>query len=311
MPEATAPAAPSAAPVAPEAPAVVEKPAAAVVPDGATPEKPAPEEKPKPSSAQFAAIAKKERELRALEDKLKAERAEVDTIRKQGAEYEAARKAAKLNPLAFMKSHGLTFAEVQDFVLRGEEPSPEVKQSEEFRTVREQVDALKKEMADRDAAEKEKAKAIADAGIQQAIQQWTGKLTETIKAGGEKYEFVAAAGTEAIDLMRETLEAAFDKDGTRLTIEQLLERAEAYYESKVAGLLQTKKARAKLAPEAPKPAVPKAASEFRATRAAPRTLTNSTAAPAAPTGKTRPLTREERIEAAAEGIAKLNRARRG
>jgi hypothetical protein len=305
-PTTAAPAAPAeAAPVrapdgkfAPKPAAPAPEPAAKKDPPAAAADKPI-EPAAKPISPQLAAIAKKERELQAEKEKLKAERAELDGWRKEKAELDAVRKEAKLNPLAFMKASGLSFEEVQDFVLKGQVP-PEVKAKHELDTVREQVEALRKER-------EEEAKKLQASATEKAKADWRSKLAETAKAGAEKYELVNAMGDEALELAQEAFEAAYEKDGTVLSLDKLLEQAELYYESKTAKLLTSQKLRAKLQPvvEVPKPVAPKAASESGPRRAV-RTLTNSTAAPAAPKSG-RPTTLEDRIEAAASALRAAKR----
>lgn len=294
----SAPAAQPVAPAAPAAaPAVQPKPAD---PTAAAPaEQKPPEPKKDPVSSRLAQLAKQEREQRA---KLDAERKQLEADRAEVAKLLEAQKAAKENPLAVLDAAGVTFEQLQDFILAGKQPTPKMKEANRLEGLEAEVKRL------RELREKEEAEAIATQA-HAGRAAWQSQAMEHAKAAGEKYELTVAYGKEAMDLAAESLERHFKDTGEKLDFDSVLSEVESYYEKLVLAdpVLQSKKLRARLQTEVPKPEAQQAASKQGPTGAVPRTLLTSAAPSAPPVAPSKPRSLEDRKAEAIEGLRRLRR----
>lgn len=241
--------------------------------------------KPDPMAAKFASLAKSEAKLRADRDALKKEREEVDTYKKERAAFEALKSR---NPLAAMKKLGLTYQQLTDLALsgvseddEGEEPKPEPLHPEVAK-MQERIATL----------EREKQEGI--------IANFRHQLDAHARANAEKYEYVAAYGQDGLDTVFAYIENNVNKEtGEVPSFDDALAAVESAFERAAEPLLKVKKLQGKIAPVQPKPAVTEQPeSRQGAPKSSPRTLTNAAAANA----PKRPLSKAERLEAAAAAL---------
>lgn len=278
---------------------------------------PTPEEKRKELVAERLALAtKKDRELRDREAKLKEREEQLRPLEERVKKHEEASRRAKLNPLELLKEHGLSFEDVQHFVLQGGKASPE--QEAKFARDRE-LDELRNTVKELKDGVTVGQKAAFEAKQREVVTAHKTKIAEVAKAGGEKFELAAAHGTDAVELayeaqdqhfrerMKEALDEGLSENAARqfalenmLPIEKALEGVEAYYEKQAELALTSKKLQARIASRSTQQAVPKAESgQSGPPRAAPKTLTRSHAAPPPPTRNPRKTDEDYRAEARA------------
>jgi len=161
-----------------------------------------------------------------------SQQSQMAALQKQYAEMQAqmraveeARSGAKKKPRNLIEQHGLTLDDVvRDYL--GEEQTPQALMAEledrargETAAVKAQVEALKKELEDRDRRAQE-----ADAG--RAMQALRQEIDSVVQSDPDKYELTVALGQqgEVYELMR----LAYQKNGTVLPVDRAAEMIEDF-----------------------------------------------------------------------------------
>lgn len=199
-PPATAPATPPVNPV-PEV-----TPQAAAEPAKETP----PEQDPK-FAAKFAALSRREQEVRAKVAEMKAKEAEFKAWQEQT-------KLAEENPLKYLEARGWTFDKLTQLALNdGKKPA-------EMR-IQELEAKLEKEAKERE----EKAQKAAEQDVETKRKAFLDNAKGFLNQNKEKYELTANE-EEGPELLHNVMWAAFEKDGTRMTLEQAADTVEKYFE---------------------------------------------------------------------------------
>jgi hypothetical protein len=226
----------------------------------------------------FAALSRKEKELRKVEE-------ETKSIKEQYAEFTEAKKLAKANPDEFLKKFGVTYEELTEYYINGRpKVDPRVLEVEEkLKAVQEELTA--------------KEKKLQDEARNSAISAYKAEIKSHVKTQGDKYEFINAS--EAYDLVYQVTKEYFDtNDGKILTHDEAAEMVEKYLEQELEIYTKTSKLRSKFAQKADtKPETPAKIDVQNETK----TLTNSMTSSATNT-QSKPLTREESLERAARLI---------
>ena len=109
-------AAPTPEPVAPEVEAAPVAEAPAPTPE---PEKPR-----ELNSTRFAALARKEQEVFRKQQAIRQQQAELARQAEEIRAFNSARQQALQNPLEALKSLGLTYEQITDYVLNDNKPTP-------------------------------------------------------------------------------------------------------------------------------------------------------------------------------------------
>lgn len=253
--------------------AAVEAPAAEGAPDVTpTVETPAevvveaPKEEPKrdPASAKFAALARREKEVQAANQR--AKQAEADLARRQAEidarakEIEERDKAARSGrPLDRLKAMGLSPEDVNRDLLGGYTPpeedpvdaklSPLQKQLQE---VLKQNEELRQKVEGVDLAARQRKQ-------QEDYLKFVDAVKKTVADGGDKFEYIEINGQEAIDLVQETMVKYYtDNNNALLSYDEACELVEEYYEQQAEKLAKSKKLQSKFktAPQATPTATP-------------------------------------------------------
>jgi hypothetical protein len=228
-----------------------------------------------------AAIAQKEADLaareKALETKGKLPEAEAAEL----AELRSLKQSAKTDPIGYLEAGGLTAQEVFEAVKRGRAPvDPAAK------AALEKAQALEKRLAEQDAA---RAKAEEAAGL----ERYRNHITDTIKTGGDKFEFLAAKGSAGVQAVQEAALEFYQRHGKAPDLTKVAEALDKFYEEDFKGALKLKRAQGHL-----KPAAPPAPAPAKPAEPAPTTtLTNGMDGrpPAAAPGKKSPTSYDEQI----------------
>lgn len=247
-------------------------------------------------SSKFAALAKKEKAALAKLEAAKAREAEI-----AAKEAALAAREAKLsefetvkqtNPMKALEMMGLTYQDLTQTVLNGNEITPEMQINnlrKEVESFKEQQERLAKEQAE--AAAKRQAEEEAE-----VLQSFRSEIESFVKSQGSKFELIQSFNQA--NLVYETIDAQFQKTGRLLSIAEASEMVEKYLEGEIEKALNVPKVKSKISPPAPASEAKKPASFANAFGPKPaKTLTNA-ASTAAMQSKPQVLTERERLERA-------------
>jgi hypothetical protein len=240
----------------------------------------------------FAALTRKEKQIREYERSLKAKETELQA---KFADYETKSKSTannesqllaklKSNPLKFMTEHGLTFEQLTEMQLNNENPTTEM-QMAQMRAdleakMEEKYSKLNESLRQKEEREEREAVERAETGFKSS-------LNEFVSANPEKYELITA--NAATELMFDTAKAFYEETKRVPSFEEIADAVEAHLEEQATALFKLKKFQ-KLQPQtAPKPST---------TQAAP-TLSNTLAAEVPKSGTSK-LSEEQSMELAAK-----------
>lgn len=211
-----------------------------------------PEEKPKDkTSSRFAALARKDKDLRAKQQEADKRAADLEAREAAIKEREARWDMAKKRPIEALKELGFTYADVTQDVMGGYEPPKVDPMDERINPVK---DALSKQEAAQAKLEAE-LKAVRDqltherrqAAYEAGIKSIRDTLTNT-----ERYELVSTMGEEGVELVRDTVVEYWDRYNKELSIEEAADLVEKYYEKEyLEKIAATKKLQSRVASKAP------------------------------------------------------------
>lgn len=264
-------------------------------PEGAptTPEAP----KEELASSKFAALARREKaaqirvqEAKELEAKIAAREAAIAEKEARLEAFEAKRKGAKLNPKAFLDESGLTYQEITEYFLNDEKPTV----SAETASIREEMNAWKKEQEDRETKAAEDAAQAAREAADAQIAAYKVRLTEFVTTNADDYELINLH--EQHDLVFETIQTHFEQSKKVLSNKEAADLVEKYLEEQIEKSVSTKKMQSRFGKkEEPTP-------ERDAPKGSSTTLTNTLTSSAAPSMLS-PKLENDRM---ARALARLN-----
>lgn len=190
-------------------------------------------------STRFAALTKRERVIVERERALKP-------LEKDVSAWKQAQESAKLNPMALLEAHGLTYDAVTQFVLNDRKLTPE-----------QRIEAIEAERAkERELA----AKAQKDKDSEQVTSVIDGHkqaIREHVDQAGDTYELVRL--NDAYDLVHTVVEEHFFEHGTILPVADAAKAVEDYLEGEARDKVLKSKKFAPKAETPPPPATPQAA----------------------------------------------------
>lgn len=222
-------------------------------------------------ASKFAALSRREKEARALMTQAKETQKEVEAWRKELEE-------GKKDPLSFLESKfGVTF---DDLTAKRLERGPVNKESEEVKTLREELDALKNERL----TEKEQRQLAAR---DEAVNRFKSGIAGEIEANKDKYPILSVqngeaplAGIVGTDLVYDVIDIRYQNTGEVLKTGEAMEIIEKHLEKALEGILvlpKVKELYEKLSKPKEEPKAPPSKSKTES-----KTLTNAQAAPATP-----------------------------
>jgi hypothetical protein len=262
-------------------------------------EQPKVEEGAKPKddflAPKFAALTRKEKQVREMERAVKAQQAEIEKMR---TEWESKSKASqesesqllsklKKNPLKALSELGFSYEQLTEMQINDENPTPqmlmeqmraelEAKMEEKYGKITENL----KEKEEREAREQ----------YETAVNSYKSELSEFVKANAETYELIAA--NNATDLMFESAEEYFKKYQQVPDMQELAKAVEEHLEERANDILKLKKIQNKFA---------KAPAETKPSKETAPTLSNTLAAEVPKSGS-KLLTAEQSLKEAAKHI---------
>jgi len=250
-------------------------------------------------SPKFAALTKKEREVRELQASLKQREAELakrvqelDERDKVGVKGAADIEAEfKENPYKFLQKHGIKLEDLAKIALNDANPTPEML----INKTREELDSkYKKEIEDLKKSMEEKEQREREERYGQAKSAYMDQIGQHI-SGDESLEFVKAEGEEGRSLIYDIIEEFYNSEGKILPLADAARAAESYLEEQFKARYGNVKKFSQRAESQP-PQEGKSPSSKQDKPASP-TLSNNLASQVPTNGK-RSTSREEDIEAA-------------
>lgn len=204
------------------------------------------------SSSRFAALARKEKDIRAREAQMETRLKEAEARLSAVSEKETALKNVTQNPLEALRKLGISYADITQAAL-GQYKAPEEdpvdaklnplksrfdKYESNSEGLAREVEALKNQLAQKE---------------QQTQYDTIMRDIRTASSDPEKYELIGAMGNEAIDLVRDTVFEYYNLHKKMLDYSEACDIVEKYYEDEFIGrLANTNKLKQRVQP-APKP----------------------------------------------------------
>lgn len=258
-----------------------------------------PEKKPLDRFApKFAALSRKEKEVKAQEMSIKAERAEVARLRAeidaQRAEIEKEKGSwkskLKENPFEALKEEGLSYESLTEMALNDGNPTVEM-QMKRFREELEskfskELEQVKATLEAKDTEAEERQKQEAQAHYDRAVSEFKEQLRTRI-SGDDNFELINSYGQH--DLVYEVMEAYFEHHNKTMDPIEAAKAVEQELEQEAQKVLKAKKFQPKAAANTPPSEKPKQQA----------TLTNNNASEL-PANGTKQLSNEESLREAAK-----------
>jgi hypothetical protein len=241
-------------------------------------------------SAKFAALSRKEQQIRQREQQLKVQSQQFEQMRQETErlkqEFEQYKQAVKQNPLQKLQEEGLSFDDLTNMQLNGQNPTPEMQikrlREELSREYKSEVENLRKQYeADKQAAIAEKQ--------QQALNSYQQQISDVVASNSDKYELINL--NEAQSLVYEVAEEFYNSNGKILSVEEAADYVEKYLEDEAKKLFNAKKLNAQQKSEPGK----------KAAQPAP-TLSNNLSADSGAKSSNKAMSREESLAEAARAL---------
>jgi len=186
-------------------------------------------------SSKFAALSRKEKELRRkeaeLEEKLRLKEAELEDKLSGFQGTEAFQSQLKENPLKVLSDLGVTYDDLTQMALNEGSPTTEMllkRQEEQFK---QQLEDLRNEyLNDKKSAEEEK--------YNQVIDNFVNEITNFVNTN-ETYELIRAQ--DAVGLVYDVIEEYHEESGRILDVKEAADAVEQYLENQARELLSIKK----------------------------------------------------------------------
>jgi len=195
-------------------------------------------------AAKFAALTRKEKEIRQRETqyqqeltKIKAEREELTKWRgeKDTSESQLA-KRAKDNPLKFLEEQGFTFEDLMKMQLNEQNPTPEML----IKRNREELESGYKkelqELRDSMAAKEEKE---AQTKYEQTVSGFKNEISEFIDGNEDAYELIRM--NDAKELVFDVIQEYYQNTGRVLSIEDAAKHTEGHLEEEAKKIFEAKR----------------------------------------------------------------------
>ncbi len=234
------------------------------------------EKEPKrdPQAARFAALARRDRELRQRQTEADQRIAAAEARERAAQERETRLASAKKHPLDLLKEHGFTYQDATTAVLGNYTPKEpdavDTKLDERLSPMAAEFAEMKTKLAERDAVLNElqrRAVESAQREVRQSIE------TAAVESG---CEFIAKIGDEAYVLVQDVISEHYKKYKRILNYSEACGRVEKYYEDRFEKLASAPKVQSRLAPTTEKnPKAPLSKTPVSTAKEPPQTLTQS------------------------------------
>jgi len=208
------------------------------------------------TSSRFAALARKDKELRAktqeTEKMAKDLAAREEAIKAREANWELAKK----RPMEALKALGFTYADVTQDVMGGYEPPKLDPMDERVNPIKDKLSKQEEAQARLEAELKAVKDQLVNERRQKAYEAGIKSIRDTL-SNTERYEITSTLGEEGVELVRDTVVEYWDRYQKELSVEEAADLVEQYYEKEyVDKLASTKKLQSRFASKPAAPAQP-------------------------------------------------------
>lgn len=182
----------------------------------------------------FAALARKERHIREQQKSLIAEQDRLRVEAKKYEDWQRVIQNKRQDPIKALEALGLTFEDVQDYVVRGGKPTPQ----SEAKQLQEEVANLKRQQEDFLKAQEESRTRADNQKDREAAQTYFKGANDFVRANPEKYELTNSL--KEFNLIEHTIstyaENTLKEKGYAevMTYEEAADTVEKYLEARVA-----------------------------------------------------------------------------
>jgi hypothetical protein len=173
--------------------------------------------------------------LSKREKEVMAKRKEIEESSSKYKPYEELKATAKKNPIAILEHFGVSYDELTDFIIQGNDP-----ENQRYSELQNQINSLKQEKE----AEAQAARAAKE---ENATNTFKATIASAIDA--EKHEFCAAHGDAAIDMAYSLIETYWTENQKMLEVGTALDWIEEHLEEQVAPLLALNKIKSRFSPK--------------------------------------------------------------
>lgn len=264
-----------------------------------------PAKKEPPLGSRFAALSRRENEIRQQAEKFKSEQ---EAFKNEQAQFNAERDKmrglvdavanSKENPVALLNAAGITYDQLTRFILQDGKPDPMDRIAELDNKIEEEKKARAKEKEDAEAARR----AADEKYITDMIDAYRKETDAYIAANPATYELILAY--DAQDHVFLKIRDHFAETGKVLSPEDAAKAVEAELEATVEELAKLPKFQAKLKP--PEPEKKTETPPKTQARPVPKTLSVQQVSAASP-AKSGPLNRDERFKRAMDKLVFVDR----
>lgn len=234
----------------------------------------------------FAALARKERQLRKMQQDFLAEKNAFKQQQTQGQQDELTTLKQRLlkDPMAVLNEHGVSYDQLTNAILN--QPKPE---DVKYDKLQADIQALRNEQ--------KKLEESAQQNQQKSYEQAVNQLTNDVKLlvdSDEAFDTIKQLGENGINGVVELIKHTFEEKGTVMDVHEAAAQVEDYLVGEAIKLASFKKVQARLKP-AEEPKVPELPQSQKLQQALQqKTLTNAITTSSQP----RRLSERERVERA-------------
>lgn len=258
----------------------------------------APVEAPKPQedenlAKRFEALARKEKNLVTMRQRLKAMETEIKEKQKTLSDFESLKKLSRENPEEFLKRFDTDYQSLTDFYLNRETPTADT----QVKLVREEIENLKKAQEEFKRQQMEEQAKKAKAEEEAMIEAFQEEISDFLSSHADDYELTLSSDTNQA-LVFDTIQEVYNQTGKILSKKEAADRVEEYLEEQLLSLKALKKFKLKFGLQDE----PKEGEEIKSVAQDSKTLSNLTPSSSVPSNLP-PQTEADRLKRA---LAKLN-----
>lgn len=185
-------------------------------------------------SPKFAALSRKEKELRDKERQFEEQRRSLESER---SKYESMSKLKESDPLKWLEEQGLNFESVAERYLNNGNPTAEHKEKQLIDKIAELEERLESRFSEADKKREEEAKA----NEERAVANFKEELAQFVDQNASDYELIKSFN--ANDLIYEVIEATYGKTQKVMSYKEASDIVESHLEGKAKELLKINKLR--------------------------------------------------------------------
>lgn len=200
-------------------------------------------------AARFAALSRKEKQMREQESKLQQQmqelQAKLQAFEEQQKTFEPFKTIPdrlKREPVKVLKEQGFTPEQLAEMILNDGDPTPDMKMSEYEKKISQKLEEMEKKIAEKEAKEQEEKYAA-------AVESFKSQLVDFINKD-ETYELIKA--NDGADLVFEVIEAHHNETGQILSNKEACDAVEEHFLEEARKLVDREKVKKLLQPTTPK-----------------------------------------------------------